>query len=293
VTIADNGSSDSTWRIAQQLAARFEEVQALRLDEKGRGRALATAWLASEAMVVAYMDVDLSTDLKALLPLVAPIVSGHSDVAIGSRLARGARVRRGPKRELISRGYNLLLKATLRVGFSDAQCGFKAVRAETARQLLPVIADNGFFFDTELLVLAQRSGLRITEVPVDWTDDADSRVAIVPTALADLRGIWRLLGARELLMFSVIGVLSTAAYAALFWGFRSFAPAAVANLIALLATAFANTAANRRLTFGVAGREGLARDHAGGLVAFVFALAITNLAMAGLTLAEPHAGREL
>ena len=125
------------------------------------------------ATVVAYMDVDLSTDLDALLPLVAPLLSGHSDVAIGTRLAQGARVVRGPKRELISRAYNLVLKTTLRTGFSDAQCGFKAIRADVARELLPLVEDEGWFFDTELLVLAEHNGLRIHEVPVDWVDDPD------------------------------------------------------------------------------------------------------------------------
>ena len=140
------------------------------------------------------MDVDLSTDLNALLPLVAPLLSGHSDVAIGSRLSRSARVVRGPKRELISRSYNLLLRTTLRARFSDAQCGFKAMRAECARALLPHVRDTSWFFDTELLVLAERSGLRIAEVPVDWIDDPDSRVDIVSTAVADLRGVARLAG---------------------------------------------------------------------------------------------------
>ena len=135
------------------------------------------------------MDVDLSTDLNALLPLVAPLMSGHSDVAIGTRLARGARVVRGPKREIISRCYNLLLHASLGTGFSDAQCGFKAIRADAARALLPLTTDTGWFFDTELLVLAERAGLRIHEVPVDWIDDPDSRVNVVATALGDLRGI--------------------------------------------------------------------------------------------------------
>ena len=136
-------------------------------------------------------DVDLSTDLAALLPLVAPLISGHSDLAIGTRLGRGSRVVRGPKREFISRCYNLLLRGTLQTGFTDAQCGFKAIRADVARRLLPLVEDTGWFFDTELLVLAERAGLRIHEVPVDWVDDPDSRVDIVATALADLRGIWR------------------------------------------------------------------------------------------------------
>ena len=139
------------------------------------------------------MDVDLSTDLRGLLPLVAPLLSGHSDLAIGTRLAHGARVVRGPKRELISRAYNLLLRGAFAARFHDAQCGFKAVRADVARQLVPLVEDDAWFFDTELLLLAERHGLRIHEVPVDWVDDPDSRVDIVPTALDDLRGIARLI----------------------------------------------------------------------------------------------------
>ncbi len=191
VTIADNASRDQTWGIACRLAGQLEGVRAVHLDEKGRGRALRATWSASTAAVVAYMDVDLSTDLDALLPLVAPLLSGHSDVAIGSRLAAGARVVRGPKREVISRSYNLLLRATLHNGFSDAQCGFKAVRGDVAHALLPLIEDDGWFFDTELLVLAEHNGLRIHEVPVDWVDDPDSRVDVASTARDDLKGIWR------------------------------------------------------------------------------------------------------
>jgi glycosyltransferase involved in cell wall biosynthesis len=191
VTIADNGSTDRTWLVACSLEAAFTEVRAVHLPLPGRGRALHEVWSASDAEVLAYMDVDLSTDLNALLPLVAPLLSGHSDIAIGTRLAHGSRVVRGPKREVISRCYNLLLRLTLRARFSDAQCGFKAVRACHARQLLPLVADRGWFFDTELLVLAERAGLRIHEVPVDWTDDTDSRVDIVDTALKDLRGVAR------------------------------------------------------------------------------------------------------
>ena len=162
------------------------------MEQPGRGRALRAIWSQSDAEVLAYMDVDLSTDLNALLPLVAPLLSGHSDLAIGTRLARGSRVIRGPKRELISRCYNLLLHACMGARFSDAQCGFKAIRREQARALLPLTQDTGWFFDTELLVLAERAGLRIHEIPVDWIDDLDSRVDIVATALADLRGMARL-----------------------------------------------------------------------------------------------------
>jgi putative flippase GtrA len=194
VTIVDNASTDGTSRIASELAATLPRVGAIRLRQKGRGLALRTAWSQSTAAVVAYMDVDLATGLDALLPLVAPLLSGHSDLAIGSRLANGAHVVRGTKREFISRGYNLLLRSALRSACTDAQCGFKAMRRDTALELLPLVQDNEWFFDTEVLVTAQRIGLRIHEVPVDWVDDIDSRVDIVHTALGDLRGVARMLG---------------------------------------------------------------------------------------------------
>ncbi|MCZ4499570.1 MAG: Sugar translocase [Marmoricola sp.] len=191
ITVADNASVDGTEMIGRRLENRYAEVRLVRLAEKGRGRALRQAWSTSDSTVLVYMDVDLSTDLDALLPLVAPLISGHSDLAIGSRLAPSARVVRGLKREVISRGYNLILRTALRVGFSDAQCGFKAIRRDAADQLLPLVEDQEWFFDTELLTLAERAGLRIHEVPVDWTDDPTSTVDIVRTALADLRGVLR------------------------------------------------------------------------------------------------------
>jgi len=190
ITIVDNASTDGTWAVAQRLADR-PGVEAVHLDVKGRGRALRAAWMASDAEVVAYMDVDLSTDLRALLPLVAPLLSGHSDVAIGSRLVQGATVVRGPLREVTSRTYNSLLRAVFRNRFRDAQCGFKALRSDVARLLVPEVADDEWFFDTELLLLAERTGLRIAEIPVDWVDDPDSRVDIARTALDDLRGMVR------------------------------------------------------------------------------------------------------
>jgi len=197
ITIADNASRDGTLAVARGLANELTRVRVVHLDKKGRGRALRAAWLQSDAKVVAYMDVDLSTDLKALLPLVAPLLSGHSDLAIGSRLARGSRVKRGLKREFISRCYMLVLRLALGAHFTDAQCGFKAVRTSVAKQLLPLVKDEAWFFDTELLVLAQRAGMRVHEVPVDWTDDPDSRVAIMRTSIEDLRGVVRLrFGAR-------------------------------------------------------------------------------------------------
>ena len=308
VTIADNGSTDGTWAIADRLDREFDEVRAVRMEEPGRGRALRAIWSQSEAEVLAYMDVDLSTDLNALLPLVAPLLSGHSDVAIGTRLARGSRVIRGPKRELISRCYNMLLHACMGARFSDAQCGFKAIRAEQARALLPLTQDTGWFFDTELLVLAERAGLRIHEIPVDWIDDLDSRVDIVATALADLRGMARLgsglargsievprlrgsslAGARpapelplQVVSFAVVGIASTIAYILLYLLLRGVMSAQAANVLSLLVTAVANTAVNRRLTFGISGRRHAARHQVKGLIAFGIGLALTSGALAVL-----------
>jgi len=320
ITIADNGSTDHTWQEAQALAEELASVRAVRLERAGRGGALRSVWPASGAGVVAYMDVDLSTGLNALLPLLAPLLSGHSDLAIGTRLGRGARVARGPRRELISRCYNLLLHATLGTGFSDAQCGFKAIRADAARWLLPLTTDTGWFFDTELLVLAERAGLRIHEVPVDWIDDPDSRVSVLATALADLRGIARLgtglargtitvpaLGspsppglrpragdrragraggtaevAGQLARFAAVGAASTVAYVLLYLLLRGVMTAQAANAASLLATAVASTAANRRLTFAIHGRTHAARHQLRGLITFSTGLAVTTGALTAL-----------
>ena len=194
IVVADNGSEDGTHEIAQEWAARDpERFGALRLEQRGRGRALKAAWTASDADVVAYMDVDLSTDLEALPTLVEAVASGDCDIAIGSRLAKGSRViGRTVKREITSRGYMFLLKAVFWVGFSDAQCGFKALSRRAADEIVPLIEDTGWFFDTELLLIAERNGYRVRDVPVLWRDDPDTRVRIVKTAVEDLRGMWRL-----------------------------------------------------------------------------------------------------
>jgi putative flippase GtrA len=323
ITVAENASTDGTLEVARRVAAELPGIDVLQLPEPGRGRALRTAWLRSDAPVLVYMDVDLSTDLAALLPLVAPLISGHSDLAIGTRLSRSSRVVRGPKREFISRSYNLLLRGTLATSLSDAQCGFKAIRADVAARLLPLVEDTGWFFDTELLVLAERAGLRIHEVPVDWIDDPDSRVDIVRTARADLAGIARMLRAftigrlplaelrvqigrrplpapvdgvpagliGQLVRFAVIGVLSTLAYVALFLLLRGPVGAQAANLCALLLTAVANTAANRRLTFGIRGRGGAARAQFQGLVVFGLGLALTGGSLALLHAVDGDASR--
>ncbi|WP_433662410.1 glycosyltransferase [Nocardia sp. CA-128927] len=311
ITIADNASTDATLQVARILADELDGIAVVHLPAKGRGRALRAVWEASDAQLVAYMDVDLSTDLNALLPLIAPLVSGHSDLAIGTRLARSSRVVRGPKREFISRSYNVLLKASLRAGFSDAQCGFKAMRTDVARHLLPLVQDGEWFFDTELLVLAERAGLRIHEVPVDWIDDPDSRVEIIDTARKDLLGIWRVSRALatgslpidelrravgreplidgvplgmvgQLVRFGLVGVVSTLAYLLLYVLWQPMVGAQVANFGALLITAVGNTALNRTFTFGVRGPTKVVSHHLQGLAIFGFGLLVTSGALFAL-----------
>jgi len=308
ITVADNASIDTTLDVANRLAAELPAVRVVHMPEKGRGRALRTVWSTSEAAVLAYMDVDLSTDLAAFLPLIAPLVSGHSDLAIGTRLHRGSRVIRGAKREFISRSYNLMLRHTLSTRFTDAQCGFKAIRREVATHLLPLVEDNEWFFDTELLVLAERSGLRIHEIPVDWIDDPDSQVHILSTARADLRGIARLARAfatgklpitelqaqlgraplepatpgvpagltRQLVRFAAVGVFSTVMYLILFLVLRGPAGSQGANFLSLLLTTITNTALNRRFAFGVVGRQRMARHQLQGLIVFGLVLGLTS-----------------
>ncbi|WP_285247408.1 bifunctional glycosyltransferase family 2/GtrA family protein [Pseudarthrobacter sp. efr-133-R2A-89] len=315
ITVADNASTDGTLKIAERLAREFPELAVVHLDEKGRGNALRKVWLASPSPVLAYMDVDLSTDLAALAPLLAPLISGHSDLAIGTRLTRNSRVVRGPEREFISRGYNLMLHSFMGARFSDAQCGFKAIRADVAQQILPYTVDNSWFFDTELLVLAERCGLRVHEVPVDWIDDPDSSVDVLRTALADVRGMARLTRdllygripvpelraalARgplpassraaeqtrggslfgQLVRFAAIGAASTLAYLAIFVFCRGFMDPQLANFLALLITAVANTGANRRFTFGIQGGNPV-RHHFEGLIVFGIGLLLTSGALA-------------
>ncbi|MGH3797616.1 MAG: glycosyltransferase [Pseudonocardiaceae bacterium] len=315
ITVVDNASTDGVLRVATELAESDDRVRVLHLDCKGRGHALRTAWAWSDADVVVYMDVDLSTSLDALLPLVVPLVNGHSDLAIGSRLAPGARTRRSPRRELISRCYITMIRLSHGARFSDAQCGFKAARTDVIRPLLPHVADEGWFFDTELLLVAEHNGLRVHEVPVDWVEDVDSRVALLSTAWQDVRGLVRVARAKasgaaqvaglprrpelrpvhpdavlaqreggllwQVVNFGMIGLASTLATAGLYALLRSWWPPLLANLVALVLTTLLNTEANRRLTFaGIGGST--RRVHLQGLVVFVLYYALTSGALLAL-----------
>jgi glycosyltransferase involved in cell wall biosynthesis len=193
ITIADNGSEDGTRDIAAKLIDFYDGVGITTLQQRGRGRALKKAWLESKADVVAYMDVDLSTHLNDLVPLVNAIGNDGYDVAIGSRLMEGSLVEgRTGSREFTSRTYNLIIRASFFIGFKDAQCGFKALSRRGADLLLPLVKDTGWFFDTELLILAEKNGFGLKEIPVRWHDDPDTRVKVVSTAMHDLIGLARL-----------------------------------------------------------------------------------------------------
>ncbi|MEU5029564.1 glycosyltransferase [Streptomyces milbemycinicus] len=313
ITVADNASVDRTFEVATALADELPGVAVRHLNRKGRGLALRTVWGASEADIVVYMDVDLSTGLDGLLPLIAPLASGHSDLAIGSRLAPGARTVRGPRRELISRCYNGLIRLTHGARFSDAQCGFKAARTAVLRPLLEKTRDDAWFFDTELLLLAEHNGLRIHEVPVDWVEDVDTRVDVVGTATDDLRGLYRMArlkasGAARVALprrpapaaehpdavlapdtgrsrftwevgcFAAIGVASTIGQGLLYWLLRGWWPPALANLVSLLVLTVFNTEANRRLTFRWS-ETGVGRAHLGAGALFVLGYLVTSAAV--------------
>ncbi|CAM5677087.1 bifunctional glycosyltransferase family 2/GtrA family protein [Streptomyces purpurascens] len=312
ITVADNASVDDTLAVARELAQELPGVGVVHLERKGRGLALRTVWGTSGADIVVYMDVDLSTGLDGLLPLIAPLASGHSDLAIGSRLAPGARTVRGPRRELISRCYNGLIRFTHGARFSDAQCGFKAARTEVLRPLLAKTRDDAWFFDTELLLLAEHNGLRIHEVPVDWVEDVDTRVDVVGTATDDLKGLWHMARlkasgaarvpvpprpepaaehpdavlapdmARSQLAWQVgcfvsIGIASTAGQALLYWLLRGWWQPALANFVSLLVLTLLNTEANRRLTFRYSADDiGAGRAHLGAGALFVVGYLITS-----------------
>ncbi|MFF5497809.1 glycosyltransferase [Streptomyces aquilus] len=312
ITVADNASVDGTLSVARALSDELPGVGVVHLERKGRGLALRTVWATSDADIVVYMDVDLSTGLDGLLPLIAPLASGHSDLAIGSRLAPGARTVRGPRRELISRCYNALIRLSHGARFSDAQCGFKAARTGVLRPLLVKTEDDAWFFDTELLLLAEHNGLRIHEVPVDWVEDVDTRVDVVGTATDDLKGLWRMARLKasgaarvpvprrpqpaaehpdavlaldadraqltwQVSCFALIGILSTAGQALLYWLLRGWWPPAAANFVSLLVLTLFNTEANRRLTFRhVAQGVGAGRAHLGAGALFVVGYLITS-----------------
>lgn len=191
IIVADNASKDNTLVIAKALSSRFPRVSFIHLDQKGRGRALRRAWSESTADIRTYMDVDLSTALEAFPSLVNALATEY-DLATGTRLEKESNTKRSLLREVLSRGYNFLVKLILYTKYSDAQCGFKGITKQAAEELIPQVKDNEWFFDTELLTLSEKQGYRLFEIPVTWVEDPDSRVRIVKTVAQYLRDLIRL-----------------------------------------------------------------------------------------------------
>ncbi len=196
ITIGDNASTDNTLAVAKSLSEKFDDVRVFNLDKKGRGRMVKYAWEKSDADVLSYMDIDLSTGLDAFPPMVRAIIEGY-DIAIGSRQYKNSKVKRSFKRELISRGYIMVLKLFLGFPYTDAQCGFKAVSKKIVKEFFPHIIDDEWFFDTELLQLGYKEGLKVKELPVTWIEDTDSRVKIARTMWLDLKGVYRMMGYKK------------------------------------------------------------------------------------------------
>jgi glycosyltransferase involved in cell wall biosynthesis len=194
IIIADNGPSrDQTRKVSKELVKKYSRLKYICIMRPGRGGALKEVWLKEKADILCYMDVDLSSDLSFFPELVRKCEEG-ADIAIGSRLAKGAKVYgRTLFREFISRSYNILIKLLFWTNFKDAQCGFKAIRKEASLVLLPKVLDRGWFFDTELLIIAEKAGYKIAEVPIIWRDDPTSTVKIFRTAWGDIKGLVRLL----------------------------------------------------------------------------------------------------
>ncbi len=204
ITIVDNSSSDRSGLIAKSLTKLYPEINYLFIPQKGRGRAVKCDWQKNTADVYSYMDIDLSTDLSHFPRVVNAINQGY-DVAIGSRLLSGSKVEKRPlKREIMSRGYNFLLKLLFQTHFSDAQCGFKAVSARVVDDLIPHITDNEWFFDSELLILSEKIGYRIYEEPVIWVDNPGSTVKVLKTVTGDIMGLWRLFWTKPWLSITMV-----------------------------------------------------------------------------------------
>ncbi|EME64708.1 glycosyltransferase [Amycolatopsis decaplanina] len=322
ITIADNGSTDRTWEIATELAERNPRISARRVPVRGRGAAIKATWGSSTADIVAYMDVDLSTGLESLLPLIAPLVSGHCEITIGTRLGRGSRIRRSLKREIVSRTYNAITRHVFGLRSTDTSAGFKAARREAVLGLLDAVEDDHWFFDTEMLMLAEHNGLRVHEVPLDWVEDVDSRVKVTQTAMGNLKGLVRVGRAiaagkgrvdvpeipqlrathpdavlaepraatlAKFLGFAVIGVISTVLYTLLYLPLRVPLTPAGANLVALVLVGVANTEANRRWTFNRGGGHRLGL-HTRAAILFATTYLLTTLAVTGLHLIAPGSG---
>lgn len=193
ITIADNASNDNTPIIGATLAKNTTKISLFRLEQKGRGRAVKRVWSQSGSDFCVYMDLDLSTDLVHL-PKILEVLQNGYDIAIGSRLARGAKVEgRTVLREFTSRVLNFFfIRLFFQTHFTDAQCGFKGITKKAVNELIPHIKDNDWFFDGEMLIVGEKSGYKIYEIPVHWIDNPGSTVRLLSTIRNDIEAMVRL-----------------------------------------------------------------------------------------------------
>jgi len=192
IVIGNNGSTDHTAEVAEALAKKYAGLRVCHFAVKGRGGVLREIWGRGGADIFIYMDVDLSTDLEAMPKMIASLAAEKFDLVTGTRLHRDSMTKRSLRRELISRSYNYLVRLTFSTQLTDLQCGFKGFSKEAVAYLLPLVEDRGFFFDTEILLLAEKRGYRILDLPVTWVENTDSRVKILRTAWVDVMGLIRL-----------------------------------------------------------------------------------------------------
>lgn len=194
ITIADNGSTDNTATISDKLLKNKLIQKYIFIPQKGRGRAIKDCIKKSKADIVCYMDIDLSTDLAHFKELIDSISKKGNDISIGSRLSKKSKVVGRKKiREFTSRAYNLLIKFFFPMsGIKDMQCGFKAFSRKKILPVIDLVQNNRWFFDTELIIISRKLNLKIDQIPVKWTDDPNTSVNIISTAIEDIVGLTKL-----------------------------------------------------------------------------------------------------
>jgi uncharacterized membrane protein YbhN (UPF0104 family) len=184
IIIAEDGSTDGTDEIAKRLSSRDPRIVHLHSDNRlGRGKALTNAMEIAKGDVVVYLDVDLSTDMDHLKELIDAVAKEGYDIATGSRLLKDSQTERPFKRDFASKVYNFLVRLMLGSKLRDHQCGFKAFKRSSVLKLLRDVKDNHWFWDTEVLVLAQRKGLRVKEIPVKWKQSGETKVKFTKDVL--------------------------------------------------------------------------------------------------------------
>lgn len=191
-----NGSVDQSLTIAENLAQEFEQIKIINLPTGGKGQALKTGLQYSTAEVAVYMDIDLAVALSALPPLISLVAENKGALAIGSRLLPASQTERSWLRNYSSKLYNWLANTLLRCQISDWQCGFKAMNLDVRQAVVPLIQDNYWFFDTELIALAQKNNLRIAELPVSWSENRyavrQSKIRPIRDGFIFLKNLWQL-----------------------------------------------------------------------------------------------------